>query len=114
MTTPAHAMEAACKRGVAGIHSSVEHADENAPGWSERAYHFMVAFAASELTPWTVERFREWAMAQGLDKPAEERAYGAVTQRALRNGVMVRVGFAPAASSNCGAKPLYAQRGVNE
>lgn len=109
MSASVTSIEKAIERKDAGISSSASRANESSPGWADRAYSYMVKFASLTESPWTVEQFRHWAMSNGLDKPVEERAYGAVTMRALRHGVMVRIGFAPAASSNCGAKPLYAR-----
>lgn len=103
------ALQRAAEKASQGIQSSADHAESDSPGWQDRALAYMTSFAAYAPHPWTVETFRAWAAQRGLDKPADERAYGAVTMRALRMGVMVRVGFAPTASSHCGAKPLYAR-----
>jgi len=102
------------RRRDRGMASAVRHTCEEAPGWPDRAYGYLQRYAGLDLEPWTIEQFRAWAIEQGLDRPAEERAYGGVTQRALRNGLIVRVGYAPAASSNGSAKALYARPALGE
>lgn len=103
--------DAARARREAGMTSALEHAESDAPGWGDRAYALLVEFAREHAAdPWTCEQFRPWAYARGLSRPDEERAFGPVTQRAIRAGAIVRVGYAPAASSNGSPKPQY--RGV--
>lgn len=104
---------AARDRRMEGMRSSAQHAEDEAPGWCIRAFRLMQQFAEREPMPWMVEQFRVWAEKQGLDLPPDSRAFGGVTQRAIRRGVIVKVGYAPAASSNGSPKPLYA-RSVKE
>lgn len=99
--------EAAARRRAAGMASSAGHADDDAPGWGERALAYLQRYSLVASSPWNVEQFRAWAYGAGLDRPDEERAFGAVTQKALRTGVIERAGYAPAASSNGSIKPLY-------
>lgn len=102
--------DAARARRDAGIASSTQHADDDAPGWCDRAFDLLCIYASQQPTPWTCETFRPWAYAQGLPVPAEERAWGGITQRALRRGVIERVGFAPTAASNGSPKGTYLAR----
>jgi|GEM_PF-4198692 len=97
----------AAKRRDRGLASSNRHAEEHAPGWTDRALCMLERFTSDHASPWTCEQFRAWAEVEGLDSPPEKRAFGAVIQGGLRAGWFVRVGYAPAASSNFGAKPLY-------
>lgn len=101
------AMAKAAARRDSGIAACAQHAEECAPGWTDRACLALERFAAQQSRPWTCEQFRAWAHARGLDCPPEKRAFGAVIQVGLRAGWFARVGYAPTASSNCGAKPLY-------
>lgn len=101
--------EAAKERRERGITASLGHADAVAPPWSEAAYRLLTQYLHGHNAPFTVEQFRAWAYDRGLGRPPDERAFGGVTQRAIRAGVMERVGYAPAASSNNSPKALYAR-----
>lgn len=95
--------------GQAGMTSSAAHAEDDAPGWAERAFasvrdHYIIF---GNITPFTMEDARSWAYAMGLDRPAEERAWGSVTQRLVRERVIEPVGYAPATSSNGSPKRTY-------
>lgn len=91
-----------------GIRSSAEHAESDVAGWSELALWYVRQFAASKGVAWTMESCRTWAYIHGLPKPEEERAFGSVTQKAIRQGIIRKTGqYAPAASSNGSPKPLY-------
>lgn len=90
-----------------GMAASLAHADQDEPGWSDRAFALLVQYAQQEPHPFTIEGFRWWAESNGLGHPPESRAYGGVTRRAIARGAIERVGYAPAASSNGSPKPLY-------
>ncbi|WP_129136380.1 hypothetical protein [Luteimonas sp. YGD11-2] len=102
-----NAMRRAEGRRKRGIDAALARADELSPGWSTHALHLLAAFAAEQAIPWTCERYREWAHEAGLQVHPEQRAFGAIIRAGLRDGWFVRVGYAPAASSNCAPKPLY-------
>lgn len=90
--------------GEVGIASSAAHAEDDAPGWLERAVDALRRFA------WTVPDFtiEEARAAMHVDPPAELRAWGAVTQTAVRRGIIERTGgFRSAESSNGSPKPVY-------
>ncbi|WP_143703973.1 MULTISPECIES: hypothetical protein [Luteimonas] len=82
-------------------------ADSSRDNWAEEAAALLDRYALTEAKPWTCERFRAWAAQQGLHLPAEQRRFGAVILSGLRLGWFVRVGYAPARSSNSAPKPLY-------
>jgi hypothetical protein len=90
-----------------GISSSSEHAESDAPGWGQRAYATIAMVAKHTDGAWTMEAIRRICYYCGLDKPAEERAFGAVTQRLLRDGIIEPVGYAKAASSHSSIKRTY-------
>ena len=101
--------ETARQRADTGIRSSLEHAERVIPSWADTAFALLTRFAATSADPFTIETFRWWAVMRGLPYPPDNRAFGGVTQRALRAGVMVRIGYAPTASSNGSPKALYAR-----
>lgn len=101
-------MAEALKARDAGMASSAGHAEADSPGWGERAYH-----AAIEAFDWqtgeaTMEHIRAVAhFAIGLSMPAELRAWGSVTAKLIRDGIIEPVGYARAASSNGSPKRTY-------
>lgn len=106
---------AAALRAETGITSSAAHAEADALGWSDHAMALLGRYAQSPAgafgsAPFTMEQFRLWAYQHGLEPPAEERAFGAITRKALKLGLIVKVGYAAAASSNNSPKATY--RGV--
>lgn len=103
------ALQQARAKGEAGIKSSSEHAGES---WNEDAFHYLRWFAAlmyRKGQTFHIEKFREWAYAKGLPKPPEQRAFGALTQKAIRMGLITPTGlYARALSSNLSPKMIYA------
>lgn len=95
-----------------GISSSAQHAEQDVPGWGERALEYVRLYAEVHVdasgSSWTMENCRVWATHVGLPEAPEARAWGAVTQKAIRQGIIRKTGqYAPAASSNGSPKPLY-------
>lgn len=94
-------------RRDAGMARARDHAEADVPGWGDHAYALLHQYALDQRMPWTCEAFRPWAYDRGLPVPANERAWGPVVQRAIRAGLIERVGYAPAASSNGSPKATY-------
>lgn len=95
-----------------GIASSLNHAEQDVPGWGEQVLAYVKRFAgfmACEMgDAWTMEDCRCWSHNLGLPAPEELRSWGAVTQKAIRQGIIKPTGqYAPAASSNGSVKMLY-------
>lgn len=103
------AMAQALKARDEGMASSANHAETDAPGWGERAYQTVLASPMAAFVPeWTMEAMREHVTGFCfLDQPAELRAWGSVTQRLIRDGIIEPVGYARAASSNGSPKRTY-------
>ena len=96
------ASRAKAERGIA---SSAEHAGS---AWCESAAVYVRWFFRIHRTPKTMEACRLWAYQRGLEIPDEERCWGSVTQRALREKTIVATGgYAKAVSSNLSPKALY-------
>lgn len=100
-------MARALERRDEGIASSAQHAEEVQPGWGERAYRAVQCSGYLASESFTMDFARQWLYACGLDIPPEERAWGAVTQKLVRDGIIEPVGYAPAASSNGSPKRTY-------
>lgn len=93
----------------AGVQESSNHAEMDAPGWGERAY-LAVSFSplAASFKEWTLEEMRIHVMRFfPIDSPPDLRAWGSVTQRLIRDGIIEPVGYARAASSNGSPKRTY-------
>lgn len=96
-----------------GIASSAQHAEQDVPGWGVYAIlaldNWLDFLKFNELKgSWTMEECRSFCHEQGLREPPDMRAWGSVTQKAIRQGIIRKTGqYAPAASSNGSLKPLY-------
>ena len=82
-------------------------------GWQEQAYAAIREFAKADalyscVEPWTIEQMRSesWAVSR-IESPADLRWWGPVVQRALREKIIRRKGFAPAKSSHGALKARY-------
>jgi hypothetical protein len=93
------------RRRDIGMERAVEHADAVQDSWSVDATAALLAYAHRIGRSFLVEEVRE--AATWLPSPPDGRAWGAVTRRAALAGSIVRVGYAPAASSNCSPKCLW-------
>lgn len=89
-----------------GMQRAVQHADAVDMFWSETAYAHVFDFCKTQTT-FLTEDARAFAEGRGLNPPPDGRAWGAVMQRAARNGLMRKVGYAPAKSSNLSPKVLW-------
>lgn len=99
--------KAATIRREIGMDRVAAKAQRVAPGWMDHAFVLLQRYAAQQRTPFLGEQFRAWAHARGLARPHDDRAFGPLMTRAAKAGVIVRAGFAPSASSNGSAKPLW-------
>lgn len=96
----------------AGMAAALNHAERVAPAWGEVAFSAFKRYARSlpSGARFQCEDVRRWAMAEGLvDEPPSLRAWGPITKRAIRAGVVRHVGFAsvdnPAA--HCAPTAVY-------
>lgn len=72
-----------------GMIRAVEHADRVEPEWSERASSLLRDYA--QFNPeFMTESLRVWAHRMGLPLPPDPRAWGAVVNKAVRDGLIVR------------------------
>lgn len=105
MQTIAEAVE----QGTQAAQAAADRAERLGPGWIETAIDEVRAFAQRFSGPFTIERAR--LHCSPLPDGADARAWGAITQAAMRRGFIEKTGeYAPAASSNGSPKPLYRGR----
>jgi hypothetical protein len=81
-----HAEEAARRRDV-GIARAAHAQDIKRPGWSELAYQAIVALARTQAEVHVDDVLRVFVL-----RPDHPNAWGAVWQRAIRNGVIKHSG----------------------
>lgn len=99
----------AAARRDAGIEQAADHADRAVPNWSGDAEaaigHYCRAHAGQQFLG---EDIRQWAEdMQYVSCATDGRAWGAVMRRAAMTGVLRKVGYAPARSSNLSPKCLW-------
>ena len=86
-----------------GIQRAVDHADRKKKNWSALAYMSFLYYAKYHKT-FQTEDVRRWA--EHLPSPPDNRAWGAITRRAVKAGIIKRVGYAPVKSPNCHMAPM--------
>jgi hypothetical protein len=75
-----------------GMQQAADHADAVEEKWTDRAFALLKLYAEQEREFMT-ERLRVWAYEHGLPHAPDGRAWGAVTQRAVREQIIVRDRF---------------------
>jgi len=103
--------DAAKERADTGIKRSGDHANRVEPEWTGQALGLLIAYARNVGVPFLIEDARQWAYANGLPKPPDERSWGGPTRRAESSGRLRRCGMGLAKSSNLSNKPLWEYAG---
>lgn len=83
-----------------------EKAERDAPGWKEQAYLFLCDFARTH-GDFISEDVSDASRAAGLPQPHDDRAWGAVYQRALKSSVIVQVGAGRSRRRHASICPLW-------
>jgi hypothetical protein len=84
-----------------GIQRAGDHAGDR---WRRGARGYLLEYLATHAGPFMAEDVRELADARGFEAPPDGRAWGQVFQAAARERLIVKVGYAPAKSSNLSPK----------
>lgn len=74
-----------------GIQQSVDNANSTVKNWSDIAYGFLLGYSKSHRE-FMIEDLRE-ASVGVVQEPPSKRAWGAITVRAVKNGVIKRKGY---------------------
>lgn len=62
--------------------------------WSEMAYNKLKEFVETTYkTTYLAEEIRAWCYEHGLERPKNERAFGGIISRAVRDGVISFAGY---------------------
>lgn len=86
-----------------GIQRSVTHAEEVIMGWSSHAFAFLQDYI-SKHRQFMTEDLRE-ASKGIVPVPPSNRAWGAIIVRAVKSGMIRRVGFRPVKNRNAHCTP---------
>lgn len=77
-----------------GIQVALASAEIRQAGWSEQAYSILESYLKSHLGDFMCETFRAFAEHEcELVPPPSNRAYGAIIQRARKEGLIVHAGY---------------------
>lgn len=77
-----------------GIDQSISHANEVNPGWSERAYNKLKEFLQIFSDSFQAEEVRSFsAVDDEFPMPPHERSWGSVFVKAMKAGLIKRVGY---------------------
>lgn len=90
----------------AGIRQAIEHAEEERPGWSERAYAFLLEYARRH-SEFISEDVSDAAIAAGEPQPPTLRAWGQIYRRAIKNDVIIQVGAGRSRRRNASICPRW-------
>lgn len=78
-----------------GMKMAEDHANEVHENWSERCYKLLIEFIKLTDTSFQTEHFRFYCESKNrLEIPPTKRAYGPVVLRAVKSGLIKRVGYA--------------------
>lgn len=92
-----------------GMARAVDHADRDAPGWSNEAYSFLISYARTH-DQFIAEQFVAYAEHSGLIVPPTGKAYGAVFKRGAKAGIIERIGFGVSTKRHASPTPLWQSR----
>jgi hypothetical protein len=99
---------AARARRDVGMQRAVDHADRVTDGWREIAISHVDDYARKHAVFLAEDVIAD---ADGkVPEPPSRKAWGAVMQRAAREGTIEKAGYAPARTSNCSPKVLWRSR----
>lgn len=88
-------MSKAWDLAVQGMEAAAAHAEREHEDWNRMAYAAFVRYALTQKDTFMTEEARWYAEACGVPEPPDNRAWGAVTMRAKRAGLIVSAGYAP-------------------
>ena len=92
-----------------GAATAEANANRKHAGWSEYAYASLIDYGLAHGAGWKFQtsQVRQWAEAEGLLPPPDKRAWGAITTKAKRAGLIVCAGFAQALDPASHGSPMY-------
>lgn len=92
-----------------GINRAVDHADAVHEQWSDKALAMLIEYIdliGGVGVEFTSEMVRFYAEEQGLSKPPDGRAWGAVMLKAMRSGKCKKIGWTTATDPKVHCNPV--------
>lgn len=101
-------------KGLVAGERAADKAERLLQGWQESAFESLVEFFLDNPNKsFTIEQVRDHC--PQMPAGADARAWGHITRRAIREGIIRKTGqYASASSSNGSPKPLYRYSGSDE
>lgn len=97
-----------------GMKRAARHADDDAPGWADRALIALNAYMrAHPAETFIAPSVRAWALRHGLDAPRDAHAWGVVFRRAARAKLIRRAGFQQYGDATTNTQPVSVWRPVD-
>lgn len=98
-------IQTAMARRDSGIDRVAASANSAIDGWTDIALEKVVSYAQGHES-FLMEDVRA-ALTEDFPGPPDARAWGSVTRRAIKEGLIIKDGYAPARSSNLSPKPVW-------
>lgn len=95
----------------AGMARAIEHAEDVAEGWGDRAYRYVERFAQIG-GEFRTEQVRQFAEKNGLEKPPHDRAWGSVIAKAARRRLILLVRYEPCRNPKAHSCPVKVWKGA--
>lgn len=93
-----------------GIKQAVEHADAVTPKWSIQAEAYAeMMIKRRGFKPFLMEEIVAAAIRDGIPEPPDRRSWGGIIRALAKRGVVRKMGYAEAATSNCSPKVLWSK-----
>jgi len=81
-------------------------ADNAGDDWKAVAFEKVAEYAKQSQAPFLTEDIREWCL-ESIPEPHDGRAWGQIMRKAQKQGIICKVGFYSAKSSNLSPKVLW-------
>lgn len=88
----------------AGMAQAHDHAEEVDTTWPQRAYAHLLEYAHSHA------QFISHDVTDGCPSPTTQKAWGAIFTKAVREGVIEKIGYGISDRRHCSPTPLWQSR----
>jgi hypothetical protein len=95
-----------------GIQRAAIHAEAVNPGWNDQAYELLLKFLSVHVGPFMAEEVRSYAAMIDFPLPPHARAWGSVVVRAVKAGIIQRVGYEKVKNKNAHRTPATLWRQI--
>ena len=78
---------------ASGMQQAISSANQQTPNWDQLAESYFTQFLAQVSGAFATEDVREWAANRGCPEPPSLRAWGPITLRIAKQGLITKVGY---------------------